>query len=55
MLNKVRAEALEIPGAFDMSLEAENSSRANERKVGRAKSKCSNIKHGSVHDSAQKF
>ena len=55
MPNKVIADALEIPGAFDMSLEAENSSRANECKVGRARSKCSNIEHGSVHDSTQNF
>ena len=55
MPNKVIADALEILGAFDMSLEAENSSRANERKVGRSRYKCSNIEHGSVHDSARNF
>ena len=55
MPNKVRADALEIPGSFDISLEAENSSRAKERKVGRARSKFSNIEHGSVHNSARNF
>jgi len=38
-----------------MRLDSEKIKRANKRKVGRLRSKCSNIKHGSVHECAQNF